>query len=112
VTAPTPPDPTSPSPWTDEARTDVEYVLKDWIGVSGGARARALGAVLATLAPHMARQVADVTVERDTLQRRAEDAKALCDAAVDHYYGADARVGWDLDPGAVRAALDGQRTTE
>jgi hypothetical protein len=44
--------------------------------------------------------------ERDALRRRAEDAKALCSAAVDHYSGADARVGWDLDPGAVRAALD------
>lgn len=48
----------------------------------------------------------DGFVELEKLQQQVADAKALCDAAVDHYYGPNARVGWDLDPGAVRAALD------
>jgi chromosome segregation ATPase len=79
VTAPTPEDPTPQRTWTDEAREAAHRASarangRDYPNAADVATCRA---VLAALAPHVARQVADLTADRDALrdERRTYEVK-------------------------------------
>ena len=84
------PDPAGPQcTWTDEAREDLQSALQRWWDEGGepgeddedGEWVVLPGRVLDALAPHVARQVANLTAERDEARRKVAAVKALCDEA-------------------------------